>query len=138
MHRQTSMIDGHRFVRHHEGVTPTRTLPLIDETTTPCCEPLGSGRLDAEQATELARRLKVLADPTRLRLLSILLDSEGGEACTCDLVEPLGLSQPTITHHLQRMAEVGIVRGERRGRWTFYSVDRQAIESITSALHVSA
>jgi ArsR family transcriptional regulator len=132
------MIDGHQFVGHHGNVTTTRTLPVIDDTAAPCCEPLGSGRLDTEQATGLARRLKVLADPTRLRLLSILLDSEGGEACTCDLVDPLGLSQPTVTHHLQRMAEVGIVHGERRGRWTFYSVDKTAIESITNALKLGA
>jgi ArsR family transcriptional regulator len=130
------MIDACRFVRHDGRVTTTRTLPLVDGATEPCCEPLGTGRLSADQATELARRLKVLADPTRLRVLSILLDSERGEACTCDLVEPLGLSQPTVTHHLQRMAEVGIVHGERRGRWTYYSVDKDAIENITAALRV--
>ena len=110
------------------------TLPLVDRAAEPCCEPLGAGRLSTDQATALAGRLKVLADPTRLRVLSILLDSERGEACTCDLVEPLGLSQPTVTHHLQRMAEVGVVRGERRGRWTYYSVDKSAIEGIAAAL----
>jgi ArsR family transcriptional regulator, arsenate/arsenite/antimonite-responsive transcriptional repressor len=115
----------------------TRTLPLLDQAAEPCCEPIGSGRLDADQATGLARRLKVLADPARLRLLSILLDSPRGEACTCDLVEPLGLRQPTVTHHLQRMAEVGIVRGERRGRWTYYSVDKAAVEAITDALRLA-
>jgi ArsR family transcriptional regulator, arsenate/arsenite/antimonite-responsive transcriptional repressor len=124
-------------VRQHGGVTTSRTLPLLDQTAEPCCEPIGSGRLDADQATGLARRLKVLADPARLRLLSILLDTERGEACTCDLVEPLGLRQPTVTHHLQRMAEVGIVRGERRGRWTYYSVDKAAVEAITDALRLA-
>jgi ArsR family transcriptional regulator, arsenate/arsenite/antimonite-responsive transcriptional repressor len=127
------MIDGDQSVGHHGNVT-TRALPVIDQPAAPCCEPLGAGRLDADQATALAQRLKVLADPTRLRLLSMLLDSEHGEACTCDLVEPLGLSQPTVTHHLQRMAEAGIVHGERRGRWTFYSVDKNEIEAITAAL----
>jgi ArsR family transcriptional regulator len=120
------------------GDVTTRTLPVIDQTTTPCCVPLGAGRLGSDQATGLARRLKALADPTRLRLLSMLLDSEHGEACTCDLVDPLGLSQPTVTHHLQRMAEAGIVHGERRGRWTLYSVDKNAIESITAALKLGA
>ena len=119
------------------GVT-TRTLPLIDQTPVPCCEPLSAGRLGADDAIALARRLKLLADPTRLRLLSMLLDSEHGEACTCDLTEPLGLSQPTVTHHLQRLAESGIVHGERRGRWTYYSVDKRAIESITDALKLGA
>jgi ArsR family transcriptional regulator, arsenate/arsenite/antimonite-responsive transcriptional repressor len=133
MYRRTSMIDGHQFIGHHGDVT-TQVLPVIEQTKSPCCEPLDAGRLGAEQATALAQRLKVLADPTRLRLLSMLLDSEHGEACTCDLVEPLGLSQPTVTHHLHRMAEAGIVHGEKRGRWTFYSVDKNAIETITDAL----
>jgi ArsR family transcriptional regulator, arsenate/arsenite/antimonite-responsive transcriptional repressor len=127
------MIDGSQFIGHHGSVT-TRTLPLVEQTTAPCCEPLGSGRLDIAQAAALARQLKMLADPTRLRLLSMLLDSDHGEACTCDLIEPLGLSQPTVTHDLQRLAEAGIVHGERRGRWTYYSVDKRAIESVTDAL----
>jgi ArsR family transcriptional regulator, arsenate/arsenite/antimonite-responsive transcriptional repressor len=127
------MIDGDQFIGHHGDVT-TQALPIIEQTTSPCCEPFAAGLLEAEQATALAQRLKVLADPTRLRLLSMLLDSEHGEACTCDLVEPLGLSQPTITHHLHRMAEAGIVHGDKRGRWTFYSVDKNAIETITDAL----
>jgi ArsR family transcriptional regulator, arsenate/arsenite/antimonite-responsive transcriptional repressor len=131
------MIDADQFVGHHGDVT-TRALSIVDQPTTPCCEPLDAGRLGADQATALAQRLKVLADPTRLRLLSMLLDSEHGEACTCDLVEPLGLSQPTVTHHLQRMADAGIVHGERRGRWTFYSVDKNAIEAITDALKLGA
>jgi ArsR family transcriptional regulator, arsenate/arsenite/antimonite-responsive transcriptional repressor len=129
------MIDGRRFVGQDGAMTSTRALPLLDQAE-PCCEPLAAGRLDVDQATDLARRLKVLADPTRLRVLSMLLDSQRGEACTCDLVEPLGLSQPTVTHHLQRMAEVGIVRGERRGRWTYYSVDKGAVEAITAALRL--
>lgn len=131
------MIDGDRFIGHHGGVT-TRALPLIDQTTAACCEPLSGGRLDAEQATALARRLKLLADPTRLRLLSILLDSAAGKACTCDLTEPLGLSQPTVTHHLQRLADAGIVHGERRGRWTYYSVNKDAIDTITDALQLGS
>lgn len=119
-----------------EYVTTTRVLPVLDQPTAPCCDPIGAGRLGADEANALARRLKVLADPARLRLLSMLLDTEDGEACTCDLVEPLALSQPTVTHHLQRLAEVGIVRGERRGRWTYYSVDRDAIGAITAALRL--
>jgi ArsR family transcriptional regulator, arsenate/arsenite/antimonite-responsive transcriptional repressor len=129
------MIDGDRFVGHH-GVVTTRTLPVLDNPATPCCDPISEGPLDAEQADALSGRLKMLADPTRLRLLSMLLHSPGGEACTCNLVEPLGLSQPTVTHHLQRMAAAGIVHGERRGRWTYYSVDRDAIDAITDALRL--
>lgn len=100
----------------------------------PCCEPLSDGALDAAEAIELARRLKVLADPARLRLLSLLMASDKGEACTCDLVEPLGLTQPTVTHHLQRLASVGLVEGERRGRWTPNRTDPEALDGLVSVL----
>lgn len=110
-------------------------LPLVDPVdVAPCCEPLTRGPLAAPEASELARRLKVLADPARLRVLSLLLAADGGEACTCHLVEPLGLAQPTVSHHLGRLASVGLVRGERRGRWTWYRVVPEVLESLTSAL----
>src|SRR5262245_23303460 len=98
-----------------------RELP-VDEPVEPCCTPLDAGRLSVKDAGALARQLKVLADPARLRMLSILLDSDDGQACTCDLVGPLRLSQPTVTHHLLRLAEAGIVQGKRQGRWTYYTV----------------
>ncbi len=103
----------------------------------PCCAPLGEGALDAEQAEDLALRLKALADPARLRLLSMLLASQRGEACTCDLVEPLGLSQPTVSHHLGKLAAVGIVESERRGRWTWYRVRPEALAALRSVLDPS-
>ncbi len=110
-------------------------LPLLHPVdATPCCEPLTHEPLGADQAAELSRRVKVLADPARLRVLSVLLTAEGGEVCTCDLVDPLGLSQPTVTHHLQRLASVGLVTGHRRGRWTWYRVERAALDAISSVL----
>ena len=128
------MIDGDLFIGHDRGVT-TRTLPLLDQPTAPCCEPLGSGRLDAEQATALARRLKLLADPTRLRLLSLMLASPGMQACTCDLTEPLGLTQPTITHHLRKLAAAGLVVPERRvGNFTYYRVVSDALSGLAGIL----
>jgi ArsR family transcriptional regulator, arsenate/arsenite/antimonite-responsive transcriptional repressor len=114
----------------------SRVLPVADQTVEPCCAPLDAGRMSVADARSLARQLKVLADPARLRMLSILLDSNYGEACTCDLVGPLRLSQPTVTHHLLRLADAGIVRGERRGRWTYYSVDKDAIRAIADALQL--
>lgn len=103
-------------------------------TATPCCEPLASVPLDAEGAERLAVRLKALADPARLRLVSLLMASSEGEACTCDLVEPLGLSQPTVTHHLKVLEGAGLVLGERRGRWTFYRVSREELEAVRAVL----
>ncbi len=108
---------------------------LAAATPQPCCDPIGDGDLEAQQADQLAHRLKALADPARLRVLSLLLRAENGEACTCDLVDSLGLSQPTVTHHLQRLAAVGLVEGERRSRRTWYRVVPGSLEAIISVLH---
>ncbi len=96
-------------------------LALLEPTA--CCAPLAHAPLSAADADELARRLKVLADPARLRLLSLLMAAPNGQACTCELTEPLGLSQPTVSHHLKKLAEAGLVTGRRRGVWTYYQVN---------------
>lgn len=103
-----------------------------------CCAPLAEAPLSESDAAVLADQLKAVADPARLRLLSLLMGAPQGEACTCDLVEPLGLSQPTVTHHLRRLADAGIVTGDRRGRWTYYRVEREALESLRAVLDVAA
>jgi ArsR family transcriptional regulator len=107
-------------------------LALVD--TTPCCEPLQDAALSQEEAVQLSMRLKALADPARLRLVSLLMTAPDGEACTCDLTEPLGLSQPTVSHHLKRLAQAGLVTGERRGVWTYYRVDQDALSAAVSVL----
>lgn len=112
-------------------------IDVLGVDATLCCAPLAEGTLDPEQAEDLAVRLKALADPARLRLLSMLLAAENGEACTCDLVEPLGLSQPTVSHHLGKLAAVGIVESERRGRWTWYRVRPDALAALRSVLDPS-
>jgi ArsR family transcriptional regulator len=98
------------------------------------CAPLAQAPLDQGQAESLAVRLKALADPGRLRLLSLLLAAPDGEACTCDLTEPLGLSQPTVSHHLKRLSEAGLVTGERRGSWTYYRVRTDALAAAAAVL----
>lgn len=111
-----------------------KPLPVVDVDTAPCCAPLADAPLGVEDATELARRLKAIADPQRLRLLSLLMASPDGEACTCDLTEPLGLSQPTVSHHLKKLHEVGLVTGERRGVWTYYRVHPEALAALTAVI----
>jgi ArsR family transcriptional regulator len=113
-----------------------KPLPLLDPLPSAdvCCTPLTSAPLSTEQAEELAVRLKAVADPARLRLLSIMLASEGMQACTCDLTEPLGLSQPTVTHHLQKLAAAGLVTGERRGTWTYYRVVPEALSGLAAVM----
>ena len=107
-------------------------LPLLDMSD--CCAPLGLAPLSAADADDLATRFKALADPGRLRLLSMLMTAPDGEACTCDLTGPLGLSQPTVTHHLKKLAHAGLVVGERRGVWTFYRVDRDALAAASRVI----
>lgn len=117
-----------------------KPLPLLDAvpTAAACCAPLTQAPLSPAQAEELAQRLKAVAEPARLRLLSLLLASEGQEACTCDLTEPLGLSQPTVSHHLKKLAENGLVVGERRGRLTYYRVAPEALAGIAAVLAPAA
>lgn len=109
-----------------------KTLPVLREA---CCVPLSSAApLSAEDAALLAGRLKALADPARLRLLSLILacGDEGG--CVCDLTGPVGLSQPTVSHHLKVLAEAGLVTREQRGVWAYYTADRAAIADLAGAL----
>ena len=101
-----------------------------------CCTPLLTVSLAEEDATALASRFKALADPARLRILSLV--SERDEVCGCDLVDPLGLSQPTVSHHLKVLWEAGLLTRERRGRWIHYAVDEAAVAGLTAALAIRA
>lgn len=94
-----------------------------------CCPP-ASASLTDEDAAALARTLKALADPARLRLLSLIAAGEDGEACVCDLVEPVGLSQPTVSHHLKVLTDAGLVAREKRGVWAHYSIVPGAMAAL--------
>ena len=83
---------------------------------------------------ELAALLKVLADPARLRLLSLVAAAEGGEACACDLVDPVGRSQPTVSHHLSTLVDAGLLSREKRGRWAWYRLVPERLASLQAAL----
>jgi ArsR family transcriptional regulator len=99
-----------------------------------CCSPLTTAILDEGDATELADALKVLADPARLRILSLVASASAGEACACDLVEPLGRSQPTVSHHLSMLVDAGFLTREKRGRWAWYRVVPERLEFLRAAL----
>jgi ArsR family transcriptional regulator len=107
-----------------------KTLPQLEAT---CCGEL-LGTLRSEDADELARRLKALADPGRLRLLNAIASRPSGEACVCELTAPIGLSQPTVSHHLKVLHEAGLLARERRGTWIYYRVVTDSLEAITDAL----
>ena len=99
-----------------------------------CCTPLHEGTIDERAAAEMAPVLAALADPVRLRIISILVDSEDGSCCGCDLEEPTGLSQPTISHHLKVLREAGLVSGEREGRWVHYRVVEERLREVSESL----
>lgn len=99
-----------------------------------CCSPLTAEVLSEPDAVDLADALKVLADPARLRLLSLIASGESGEACACDLVEPLGRSQPTVSHHLSMLVDAGFLTREKRGRWAWYRVVPERLEMLRAAL----
>jgi ArsR family transcriptional regulator len=99
-----------------------------------CCAPLLREPITADQAAGLARTLKALADPTRLRLVSMVAAHEGGEACVCDLTEPLGLTQPTVSHHLKILVEAGIFTRDKRGVWAYYALVPAAMDALATLL----
>ena len=103
-----------------------------------CCAPVTAGVLDEHDATELANVFKVLADPARLRLLSLVAAADGGEACACDLVEPVGRSQPTVSHHLSLLVDAGLLSREKRGKWAWYRVVPERLAALRGALDPAA
>lgn len=99
-----------------------------------CCTPVTAGVLTEDEAERTARTFKALGDPTRVRLLSLIAAAEGGEACICDLTEPVGLSQPTVSHHMKLLVDAGLATREQRGKWAYYRVDSGALEQASRAL----
>ena len=111
------------------------TSPQATPTTVAsCCIPVLEGRLSAEDAAPLAAAFKVLADPARLRLLSLIATRPGGQACNCELVEPLGLSQPTVSHHLKVLHDAGFLHREKRAQWVYYRIAPERLAQLRTAL----
>jgi ArsR family transcriptional regulator len=106
----------------------------IKEKASRCCAPLLQARLGRDDAESLAATLKAIADPGRLRLLSYIAGQPGAEACVCHLVEPLGLAQPTVSHHLKVLTKAGLLARERRGTWMFYRLVPERVEALRQAL----
>jgi ArsR family transcriptional regulator len=111
-----------------------RVAANVARATDQCCPSVLASPLDATQAGELANGFNALADPVRLRVLSILASAPQGEVCVCDFVKPLGKSQPTVSHHLKILSDAGLVHGDRRGKWVWYSLDRERLADLQTAL----
>ena len=109
-------------------------LPVLDDPLAYCCSPVTGGVLPVEAAEQLARVFKALGDPTRVRLLSLIAAHADAEACVCNLTDPVGLSQPTVSHHLKQLAEAGLITREQRGKWAYYRVAQTALDALADAL----
>jgi ArsR family transcriptional regulator len=113
---------------------PKSQLTLTPAETVACCSPVLKEPMDAEQAERIAPMLKAIADPVRLRLLSLVAAHEGGEACVCDLNDAFDLSQPTISHHLKVLHEVGLLDRSKRGVWVYYRVRTEPLTDLGTLL----
>jgi ArsR family transcriptional regulator len=102
-----------------------------------CCAPLGDDALDAASADRLAQAFKALSDPVRLRLLSIIAAAPGGEVCACELTEPVGKSQPTVSHHLKVLREAGLVTSRKHGTWVHYRAVPDQLGALQAVLSTS-
>jgi ArsR family transcriptional regulator, arsenate/arsenite/antimonite-responsive transcriptional repressor len=111
-----------------------RSMTLETDPSAQCCPSVLAAPLDAADAGELAGGFSALSDPVRLRVLSILAASPEGEVCVCEFVSPLGKSQPTISHHMKILSEAGLVRGDRRGKWVWYSLNRDRLAELRAAI----
>lgn len=109
-------------------------MPSTPSAAAGCCAPVTDGAMSPEEATTLATRFKALGDPTRLRLLSLVAAHEGGEACVCDLNEPLDLAQPTVSHHLKILVDAGLLTRTRRGTWSYYALVPGALPALAETL----
>jgi ArsR family transcriptional regulator len=112
----------------------TATVPLTSSDVEACCSPLTGGVLDTPAAERLASVFKALADPARVKLVSLIAASEGGEACICDLTEPLGLSQSTVSHHMKLLVDSDLVSRDQRGKWAYYRVNSDGLARIAAAV----
>ena len=111
----------------------TRNVIEVPDTDA-CCPSVLAAPLDNTDATELARGFNALGDPVRLRLLSMLAAAPAGEICVCDFIEPIGKTQGTISHHLKILGDAGLVHGDRRGKWVWYSLDRERLANLRAAM----
>jgi ArsR family transcriptional regulator len=114
-------------------MTVTAAPPIASDLSA-CCAPVTGGVLDDDTAARLSHLFKALADPTRVKLLSLIADADGGEACVCDLIEPVRLSQPTVSHHMKLLVDAGLITREQRGKWAYYRIVSATLAAMARAL----
>jgi DNA-binding transcriptional ArsR family regulator len=107
-----------------------KALPLLDTTAPVCCSPLAAGPMGEDDALEIALRLKALADPVRVRLLSMILAAAEEGACTCDLAPAVGVTEATVSHHLKQLRDAGMVEGTRKGTNVYYRPNADGLGAL--------
>jgi ArsR family transcriptional regulator, arsenate/arsenite/antimonite-responsive transcriptional repressor len=111
-----------------------KTLPVVDVSNPVCCSPMAAGPIDDGAALEIALRLKALADPIRVKLISLLFSSDAGEVCNCDLAGAVGLGESTVSHHLSQLRRAGLVESERRGMNVYHRPRRESLVALCAVL----
>ncbi|HZQ34095.1 MAG TPA: Rv2640c family ArsR-like transcriptional regulator [Mycobacterium sp.] len=111
-----------------------KTLPTVDISAPVCCVPVAAGPLDDDAALEIALRLKALADPVRVKLVSMLFSSSAGEECSIDLAAAVGLTESTISHHLSQLRRAGLIESDRRGMNVYHRPRRDALVALCAVL----
>lgn len=125
-------IDVCQYMRYGRDMSTLNALPAMAVGS--CCTPVTEDVLSAQDAESMAIAFKALGDPTRLRLLSIVAASDGDEACVCDLTEPVGLSQPTVSHHLKILLDAGYLTRSKRGTWAYYKLVPGSLDRVSALL----
>lgn len=115
-----------------------RELPVLADDLAVCCAPVTGRVVDLDAAQRLAQMFKALGDPTRVRLLSLIAAHDDHEACICDLTDPVGLSQPTVSHHMKQLVEADLVSRQQRGRWAYYRIIPETLALLREALRHDA
>lgn len=121
----------------YDRCMPTALLPLSATDAAECCEPLTQETLTESKADDLARSLKALADPTRLRMISIIAGAADQEACVCDITEAFDLGQPTVSHHLKVLLDAGYVTRSKRGTWAYYKLVPGSLDALARVFQSS-
>ena len=111
-----------------------KTLPAVDMSEPVCCSPMAAGPIDDDAALDIALRLKALADPVRVKLVSLLFNSDSGAVCGCDLATAVELSESTVSHHLAQLRRAGIVESERRGMSVYHRARRESLVALCAVL----
>jgi len=113
-------------------MNPPSQLPIAAAVTSiACCAPLAAPLLDEEEAVATAELFKALGDPARVRIVNVLATTDE-PVCVCELIEPLGLAQPTVSHHLKKLLDAGLLEREQRGKWAYFSLRRDAVEKLAA------